>query len=256
MYKKSILKIGLFALGMCLTVGCMNNKNSESQESTSNNNIVAEENDNNKSDDVKKNDVEAGKYNIISETYKEGNISIEYPQFKTKDGSEDDFTSKWNKILKDELISNDISSGSEPEVEFFNMGYEVKTNNNNIISLFFPISYYFKDSPHPSTDCITYNIDILKNKKIELQDDPNFSKYAESILNDKNYSLKSDVLKSIDDEMLKEIKKSMYENLEKSDVSKLKIQLKDQPFYYSDNKTIISFYVHHAFGDYVLAVME
>lgn len=254
MHKKSILKIGLFALGMCLTVGCMNNKNSEIQESTSNDNIVVEENDNNKSDDVKNNDLETHKYNIISETYKEGNIVIEYPQFKTKEGSDDDFTSKWNKIIKDDFVSSDVSNNSE--LESYSVSYKVKTNNNNTISLLFPINFYFKGSAHSLSDCVTYNIDIAKNKKIELKDDPNFSKYVENILYDKNYSLRNNSGEEINKNNIKEIKEFFLKNLEKNDISKLEKELKDYRFYYENGKTIIIFEANHAFGDYVLAVME
>ena len=250
MLKKSFLKIGLLTLGICLITGCMNNNSNEIQGPAPDDNVAVEENTN------KNNDQEINKYNIKSEFYKEGNISIEYPQIKTKDGSDDNFTHKWNKILKDELISNDLPSNPEPELEYYNMGYKVKTNNNNTISLLFSINYYFKGSAHPSADCITYNIDILKNKKIELQDDPNFSKYVENILYDKNYSLRYNSGEEVDKNDIKEVKEFSLESLEKNDISKLKNELEDYRFYYENNKTVIIFEANHACGDYVLAVME
>lgn len=255
MFKKPILKIGLLTLGICLIAGCMNNKSSEIQEPTSNDSMVVEEN-NNKSNDVKKDDVETNKYNITSETYKKGNISVEYSQIKTKDGLDDDFTNKWNKILKDELIPNDVLNNSEPELEFFNLNYKVKTNDNNVISLLFPVSFCSKGSAHPLGDCNSMCIDISKNKKIELQDDPNFSKYVENIFYDKNYSLLYNSGEEVNKNEIKEIKKYFLEGLEKNDISKLKEQLKDQRFYYENGKTVIIFEAPHVYGDYVFAVME
>ncbi len=250
MLKKSFLKIGLLTLGICLITGCMNKSSDEIQEPASNDNAAAEENTS------KNNDEEINKYNIRSEFYKKGNVSIEYPQIKIKDGLDDDFTNKWNKILKDELISNNTSGNSEPELEFFNMSYKVKTNNNNTISLLCSISYYFKGSAHPSADCITYNIDISKNQKVELQDDPNFSKYVENIFYDKNYSLRYNSGEGIDKNNIKEIKEFFLGDLEKNDISKLKEGLKNYRFYYENGKTVIIFEAPHAYGDYVLAVME
>ncbi len=260
MFKKSILKIGLLTLGICLTVGCMNNNDNgnhnDIQKSVSNDIAVVEE-DNNENNDSKSN-----KYSVISETYKEGNISIEYPQFKTKDGAEDDFTSKWNKILKDDLTSKSVKELHDFEldsgkIEYYNMNYEVKTNNK-VISLVCYEDYYFVNAAHPNRGRFTYNIDVSTGNKLKLQDDSNFSKYVENIFKNKNYSLKSDVLEQMDAETLKDVKKSMYEceDLEKDDISELKKQLKDHPFYYDGNKTMISFEVPHAYGDYVWVVME
>lgn len=254
MLKKSFLKIGLLTLGICLITGCANNNSNEIQEPASNDDVVVEEN-NIKTNDKETDNKATNEYNIESEFYKEGNVSIEYPQFKKKDGSNDEFTNKWNKFLKDEFISNDISSGSESEIEFFNMGYEVKTNSNTI-SLLCPISYYFKNSAHPYADCITYNIDISKNKKMELQDDPNFSKYVENIFYDKNYSLRCSSGEEIDKNEIKKVKEFILEDLEKNDISKLKEGLKDYRFYYENGKTVIVFVAPHVYGDYVLAVME
>lgn len=64
-----------------------------------------------------------------------------------------------------------------------------------------------------------------------MQDDPNFSKYAENIFYNKNYVLKSfydDGL--IPKDQIYDMKEIMYDGLEKEDISKLREQLKNYKF--------------------------
>ena len=247
MFKKSIFKIGLLTLGICLTAGCMNNNGNGSESD----NVAVEEN-NSKNDDV-----ETTKYDISSETYKEGNISIEYPQFKTKDGSDDDAINSWNKLLKDSLlnVANTIKNGVQSSDFKLDMNYKVKTNNNKIISVIFPLNCSYKGKQIAS--CTAFNLDVSKGTKMDLSEDPNFSEYVENIFNDKNYSLKNKEEKMITDEdELKKIKEVIYKDLKETGIVGLRESLKRMPFYYEDGKTIIMIPTDSKNLDYVLAVME
>ena len=275
MYNKSIFRVGILTLLLCLTAGCMNNENNkieknDGQEIASNDDelIKGEEISEN---DVKEDNKEISKYDIITKTYEKGSISIKYPQFKTKSGSDDDFTRKWNKIIEDDSMSGMAPNsrlddpGSEESFKedgFWNVSYEVKTNNNKVISIVFSTSYCFYDAAHPYSGCHAYNIDVSTGEQIELQDDPNFSTYAENIFYDKNYSVKS----SLDDDQqqdrgknyMEELKENIYvyNDLRKNNVSELKSELMNHRFYYENGKVVILFEVNHMLGDYAYLVME
>ncbi len=262
----------LVIFGLCFLVGCGNSNNSEEETNQSG------ESDNvSYLEDARGIDI----YEMETKEYKEGNFSLEYPQFSNSSNS--DFTEKWNKFIEETTLLNMnmvksasedivVEEGQEEPIDnsYCDIKYEIKTKNKEIISILCYGKVNVRGAAHPSNILYTYNINLLTGQSVRLKESTNFSKYSENIFSGKNYSYVKNLQENVD--YINDIEEWISSNY--NDVLSLTNNLKEYDFdiskkydfengdiplgysYYENNKIVICMEVPHVLGDYVELIME
>lgn len=112
-------------------------------------------------------------------SYQKNGMEISYPEIIS--GGSDEQRSIWNDIIQSDLEEiieiysvpsfpglNDSLAGND-RVRF-HLDYEIKLNNNQILSILYKAEYFNPYSAYPTDLIYTTNIDKRKNKRLRLMD--------------------------------------------------------------------------------------
>ena len=159
---KKLLLITLISFSIFL-VGCNSNQ-TDSTESTKPDVEQASDNSDKKEETNTQTDT---MYSVKSATYKQGNITIAYPEISgLKDTNKQ---SKINQLIKARAlsISKDNSWGDELTLD---IKYKITLQNKELLSVQYSGLSNVEKSAHPNNEFYTSNIDILNAKELTLSD--------------------------------------------------------------------------------------
>ena len=116
---------------------------------------------------------------IIEETYNRPGIVAKYPRF-IAGGSKDEID-QWNQLIKTDFdkilhiysfqpIPGPIPTPSGIIPASLQIIYDIKLNNNDLISIFYRATFLSPYAAHPTELVYTTNIDKVNNKRILLKD--------------------------------------------------------------------------------------
>jgi hypothetical protein len=160
--RKKIILFTIISLSIFL-VGC-NNKQTDSTENTKPNVEQASDNSDKKEDTNTQTET---MYSVKSDTYKQGNITIAYPEIS---GLKDtDKQTKINQLIKTRALSTtkDNSWGDELTLD---IKYKITLQNKELLSIQYSGLSNVEKSAHPNNEFYTSNIDILNAKELTLSD--------------------------------------------------------------------------------------
>jgi hypothetical protein len=161
--RKKWLYLFLF-LFMIITYGCQSAKEKEVLKQTTG---TQNPNHNSFEDQIK------------SESYHKDGIEASYPMFVTSDS--EDLQNKWNKIISTDFNKvlqiysfnpfpelTPSPTGVEPTI--LRINYDIKLNNNQVVSIFYLADFNSPYSAHPTDLVYTTNIGKEKEKRLKLSD--------------------------------------------------------------------------------------
>lgn len=181
-------------------------------------------------------------YDITCQSYNdfvEGkqDISIKYPQIEFI--SDEKLKNKINSKLYQKAFSF-INTSDDIENLIYSLDYSITTFDNNILSVYFEHSIYYRGSMYPSISCDSLNIDLSTGENIKLFD---------LINNNQLLSLSKandfETIKAVDDFE----KVFSYENLIKEFLS---YDNKENAFYIDNKKIALFITLPHAGGDFAI----
>ena len=116
---------------------------------------------------------------ISEETYHKDGIEAKYPQFVA--GNNEEKRKEWNKIISADFNKilqiysfnpfpelTPTPTGVEPVI--LRINYVIKSNNNEVISIFYTAAFNSPYSAHPTDLVYTTNIDKAKKQRLKLKD--------------------------------------------------------------------------------------
>jgi len=121
---------------------------------------------------------------LASEKYQKDGIEASYPKFIN--GDTEDQRNTWNKIIQEDFnkILHIYSFNPFPEMipgptpvvpTILKIIYDIKSNVNQVISIFYTATYNSPYSAHPTDLVYTTNIDKENNKRLKLSDNVNLN---------------------------------------------------------------------------------
>ena len=276
-YQNIFLAIGI--VGMMFLCGCgeSNLADDADKDSTTPQSEVANPSDRNENSvsnveqTSSENESEAVNYEVVSETYSNGKINIEYPQIKGLNTNEE---KNVNKSIKDLIYNQESYEDFDPENENVDEKFEIKSKNKDFVSILAKGYSYREGGAHPYNYVKTYNIDLSKGSLKRLVDTGKTSEYAARIANGTGFKIKGeDSLKQEfkDDGVdypegfdllyrkgyLGKTQDEIKKMLDNYDVDVNNPNSISQGYsYYENGKTVISIEVIHALGDYFEIVFD
>ncbi len=190
-------------------------------------------------------------YEIVSKSisYNDDDILIRYPYLKS-------FEDKELEGSINDIIYNDVISYVQPveditEGFYYDLSYEIKFCNENVLSIVYTGSEFSDESAYPIDVFFTTNIDLVNAKKLKLKDiiidEVEFVNVFHSTLEE-----------GIDDEMIKFAYDYILQTYDKDNLI-IGINAADETYgsgryiysYYTENSLGISWEVPHISGDHV-----
>lgn len=126
-------------------------------------------------------------YQIEEKKLSEGQIQISYPQITGL--MDEEIQNKWNEIISGhaEKALEDAEEGSSLEVS-----YEIKTMNDQLLSILIEGRYDSMDEAGPARFCYTYNIDMLSGESVRLAYYRDPDELAEALLAGEGYTVEGE----------------------------------------------------------------
>lgn len=106
-------------------------------------------------------------YEITRETYSSPNIKINYPQIIGL--SDKDKQERINKIIKKDALAV-VNGYSDRDEVSMNIDYEIKFQNAGLLSIKYSGIRNSKNTPHPTNEFYTSNINIYEGCRLRLKD--------------------------------------------------------------------------------------
>ncbi|GMQ61351.1 polysaccharide deacetylase family protein [Vallitalea maricola] len=174
----------------------------------------------------------ASKMNIIKDTYSEGKILINYPQFENKNNKEEIKT--LNKLIADEALKimnqYDIDNLSSLEID-----YEISFCNEKIMSIKYSGLGNEKKSVYPDNIFYTTNIDTQNQTILKLSDVVDIDEtFLDKFQSDNFSAVRSEQIGLLEDLSTEELNNKLASN----------------NFYISESTLGISVEVIHVLGDH------
>ncbi len=126
-------------------------------------------------------------YQIEEKKLSEGQIQISYPQITGL--MDEEIQKKWNEIISGHAkrALEDAEEGRSLEVS-----YEIKTMNDQLLSILIEGRYSSMDESCPARFCYTYNIDMLSGESVRLAYYRDPDELAEALLAGEGYTVEGE----------------------------------------------------------------
>lgn len=186
-------------------------------------------------------------YNIIKESYTEKNIKINYPQIVNL--SDQSKQKRLNDKIKESAYGSlkNLSKEDKDNLDI-DLDYKITLKTDDLLSLFYSGSTYYKGANHPNAELYTTNIDVKNEKILRLADliniDENF------VLKFRNAKMISPQNKQKDMVLSPPFDNSNQEWIERFDNADTKGSGAQDYSYLTKDSLIISVPVAHVFGDH------
>jgi hypothetical protein len=190
-------------------------------------------------------------YSIISETFSQDNIKIQYPQIK---GLEDDTKEKAiNDLIKNDFLKNEVEEPTKTYGEgtlTMNLNYQVALSTQDLLSVVYTGNSEVEDAAFPTNEIYTITIDLKSVAKLKLSDftviDTKLAQKIKQSTAVTNDSVKNDGMD----------KNALITAIQDTDDQTLIKGLKEEwaynTFYVTPNSLVVSIDAGHAIGDYAL----
>jgi hypothetical protein len=191
--------------------------------------------------------INSEKYEIISQTYNDKGITINYPQVKGMSDSKKQ--EQINQIIESEAL-HILQGYSDKELDNLNMqfNYEITLQNTKILSIKYSGMRYLKGTAHPTSVFFTTNINMNKGNKLRLNEMVNIDNlFVEKVRKGKLITESP----QISLEMLKLENDKLIEGFNAADLMGYPENKRGIYIYFTGNSLGISVEVGHSYGDHV-----
>lgn len=131
---------------------------------------------------------EEASYQVETRELHMDHIAISYPQITGL--SDEEVQEKWNTIIEEHARTalEDAEEGSSLEVS-----YEIKTMNDQLLSILIEGSYCKKDAAYPTQLRYAYNIDVKSGESVRLAYYQDVDQLAEMLLAGRGYTIEGEL---------------------------------------------------------------
>ena len=187
-------------------------------------------------------------YSVADGLLQEDNVSFCYPQLQNCTDVE--LQEKWNSIIKEkvESMAEELKEGAS-----LYGNYDIKTMNDELLSILFSGDISSPDSAYSSRFQFTYNIDMKTGESIRLAHYRDVDQIAEDMMNGRNYTVSGELASEFQARLtvLYGDARQLAAALRGFDFGKGQEQHPGGYSWQEDGKTWLSIEVPHALGDYV-----
>lgn len=190
-------------------------------------------------------------YSIMTETFTQDNIEIQYPQIK---GLGDNSKEKTiNELIKSDLLKNEVEEPIDTYGDgtlTMNLNYQVTMNTPELLSIVYTGNSKVEGAAFPTNEIYAITIDLKNAAKLKLSDFTVIdTKLAEKIK--QSTAVTNDAVKN--DGMDKNALITAIQNTDNQTLIKgLKEEWAYNTFYVTPNSLVVSIDVGHVIGDYAL----
>ncbi|RDU23827.1 polysaccharide deacetylase family protein [Anaerosacchariphilus polymeriproducens] len=191
-------------------------------------------------------------YELKSETFKENEVIIEYPQLTNY--TDADAQEKINGIIKENALRYKQTFAGEGDPVTYELKYEAMKQDSDFLSIRFLGYVSYQQSLHPNNFIYTLNIDLKKQLVIKLSDLLTINQDLADSLKQGKYigpheEQSPELLEYVKSELNATDNEGWIQNLTNADSTDVNKDI-DYFSYWTNNGVVITIPVSHASGDY------